>query len=201
MKKRNTTGVGVGVALVVALGVGVMFLLRAPSSAPGGAELGARITSSATTTPALGADQSVTAVSQSEKKYTDTRVGFSFTYPSAFTISSFGSVYDSAGKTILLQSDAGKKGLQVLVTQFDEDTALTDARIHRDLPSLTMSSVTPRQLGSARKRAQAVVFTSTNSAMGESREAWFVYEKRLYQISAPLVAQEAFTAVLDSWQF
>lgn len=142
-----------------------------------------------------------TPVSPDTQKYADAVLGFSFAYPATFSASSFGEADDSSGKTILLQSAAGEKGMQVLITPFDEDVALTPERIHEDIPDLAMGEVSTRTLGTGGKTAQAVIFESANSSMGESREAWFVYEKRLYQVSAPLTAQDAFTAVLASWAF
>ena len=145
--------------------------------------------------------ESASSLTANTKKYIHALLGFSFVYPASLTVSSFGSVYDAAGETILLQSDGGKKGLQILVTTFDEDITLSAARIHHDISDLTMSEVSTRTIGTGEKTAQAVVFTSTNSFMGKSLEAWFVREKRLYQVSAPVEAQGLFNSIIISWEF
>ncbi len=190
---------GVGAALAVALG-GAFFFMHRPPAASSGAALSASAVAPSTSS-ALGPGQSVTALSPSEKKYTDASTGFSFAYPAGFTISSFGSPYDASGETVLLQEDEGSKGLQVLVTPFDESVVLTAARIHHDLPQLDMADVSTRTVGQGSRTAQAVVFKSANSSIGNSSEAWFLYEKRLYQVSAAADSSVAFSNVLDSWQF
>lgn len=139
--------------------------------------------------------------SSETKKYTHPSLGFSFAYPASFSISAFGSPYDGEGDTILLQSGEEEKGLQVLITSFDEDIPLTEERIHHDIPDLVMSDVGPRILGRGEKTVQAIVFMSTNSFMGKSREAWFVRGGLLYQISVPESTQDVLITVLDSWEF
>lgn len=155
----------------------------------------------ATTTTVLGRGQSIAVLSAEVKKYTHTLLGFSFTYPSSFSISSFGSSDDDVGETILLQADGGKRGLQILITPFDEDVTLTEERIHHDILDIVMSDVSTRTVGVGEKSVQAIMFTSANSSMGKSREAWFVREKRLYQISAPESAESVFMEALDSLRF
>lgn len=145
--------------------------------------------------------QSVMTLSSGIKKYSHPLLGFSFEYPATFSISSFGSPDDDAGETILLQGSKEEKGLQVLITPFDEDIVLTEGRIHQDIPDLMMSDVSMRTLGTGEKTVRAIVFMSTNSFMGKSREAWFVRNGQLYQLSAPAVAQDVFTKALDSWEF
>lgn len=153
------------------------------------------------TIPALPRGESVTVLALGLKKYTHSLLGFSFEYPAQFSISSFGSAYDDTGETVLLQGGKEEKGLQVLITPFDEDVALTEERIHRDIPDLVMFDVATQTLGNEKKTVQAVVFTSTNSFMGKSVEAWFVRNGQLYQLSAPAAAQDVFTKALDSWEF
>ncbi len=134
------------------------------------------------------------------KKFTTEGEKISFEFPSSWTNSVFGSVYDESGKTILIQDAEGKRGLQILITQFDEDITLTAERIHHDVPDMQMSDVRTRTLANNGSSVSAVVFTSTNSALGKSHEAWFVFEKRLYQISAPDDAVDVFNVALESME-
>lgn len=149
---------------------------------------------------ALGAGQSVAVASPDTKKYTHSTIGFSFIYPVSLTISSFGSVYDASGETVLLQ-DKGKNGIQVLITPFNEDITLTASRIHKDIPSIEMTEVKTLTVGGSNSNVQAVAFKSNNSLMGKSREVWFVKDKRLYQISASIEIGEAFDKLISSWKF
>lgn len=145
--------------------------------------------------------QSVADVSATEKSFTHSILGFSFSYLKDYNISSFGNYYDSAGETILLQKDGGAQGLQVLVTPFDEDTALTIARVKKDLPSLNVTNAVEQNIG-AENGTQAVVFSSTNNlSTGPSFEAWFIYKKQLYQVSSSQTSKELFDKVISTWKF
>lgn len=169
--------------------------------------------SSQTTPSVLGEGQVTSAIAPNKERYTNTLVGFSFLYPKEFTISSFGSPYDETGETVLLQSlEAGlsgrdkERGLQILITPFDEDIILTVERIRKELPSLAVVNAKEVSFGSAAvskidRTAWGVIFGSKNSFMGKSHEAWFVFEKRLYQISAPADSEELFNEVVRSWKF
>ncbi len=156
-----------------------------------------------------------------EKKYTHQTLGFSFAYPNEFAISTFGVAEDEDGETILLQKSdespnlgaellsrsvsvgsVGENGFQILITPFDEDVALTEARIRKELPGLAILDVNEILIvGEGKGATQAVVFTSTNSFIGHSREVWFVREKRLYQISAPIDYSVILNQLITSWEF
>ncbi|OHA79274.1 MAG: hypothetical protein A2747_02425 [Candidatus Yonathbacteria bacterium RIFCSPHIGHO2_01_FULL_44_41] len=135
------------------------------------------------------------------KKYTDELLGFSFAYPVTYSISSFGSPDDNAGETILIQKEGGEKGIQVLITPFDEDIVLTETRIRSDIPDLAITDVYTQKVGTRENAVQTVVFTSINSLMGKSNEAWFVYKGKLYQMSAPVDVHDVFATMLNSWEF
>jgi len=143
----------------------------------------------------------VSASSLGVKTYTHLSGAFSFEYPADLSVSSFGVAYDESGEIILVQDNKGKGGLQIIVSVFDEDVVLTEERIRRDIPDLVMLDVRVRTLGIGEKKVQAVVFTSTNSSMGKSSEAWFVYGGRLYQVSTPRDAEYLLDKILTSWKF
>ena len=148
----------------------------------------------------LGEGQVVTDVSFNDKQYKHTILGFGFTYPKEYSISSFGNFFDSTGETVLLQKADKVQGLQVLITPFDEDIDLTIKRIKKDLPTLSVLEGKEVQIGSESK-VQSVVFSSDNNlTTGKSLEAWFVYRRNLYQISGGEDSKELFDKVISSWK-
>jgi hypothetical protein len=149
----------------------------------------------------LGEGQLVTDSYFGDKQYKHTILGFGFSYPDEYTISSFGNFFDSVGETILLQKIDKAQGLQILITPFDEDLDLTIKRIKKDLPSLSVLEPREIQIGSDEKKVQMVVFESNNNlSTGKSYEGWFVYRKNLYQISSSVDSKELFDKITSSWK-
>jgi hypothetical protein len=150
----------------------------------------------------LGEGQSVKDLTFGGKEYTHIQLGFSFKYPKEYTISSFGNYFDSNGETILLQNEDKSRGLQVLITPFDEDVALSLKRIKKDLPSLSVLEGVETEIGASEKKIAIVTFKSTNNlTIGKSLEAWFVYRNNLYQISSLEASMELFDELIKTWTF
>jgi len=150
----------------------------------------------------LGEGQTIKDLTFGGKEYTHIQLGFSFKYPKEYTISSFGNFYDSNGETILLQNEDKSRGLQVLITPFDEDVALTLKRIKKDLPSLSVLEGAETEIGAGNKKVAVVTFKSTNNlTTGKSLEAWFAYRNNLYQISGLEASKELFDELIKTWTF
>ncbi len=150
----------------------------------------------------IGEGQTVKDLTFGGKEYKHGLLGFGFRYPKEYTISSFGNFYDSNGETILLQNEDKSRGLQVLITPFDEDIALTLKRIKKDLPSLSVLESLESQIGEGDKKVAVVTFKSTNNLTnGKSLEVWFVYRNNLYQISGLEASQELFNELIKTWMF
>lgn len=150
----------------------------------------------------LGEGQTIKDLTFGGKEYTHIQLGFSFKYPKEYTISSFGNFYDSNGETILLQNEDKSRGLQVLITPFDEDTSLTLNRIKKDLPSLSVLEGVETEIGSDGKKVAVVTFKSTNNlSNGKSLEAWFIYRNNLYQVSSLEASKELFDELIKTWIF
>ncbi len=150
----------------------------------------------------LGEGQTVTDAYFGDKDYKHSILGFGFSYPDEYTISSFGNFFDSAGETILLQKIDKVQGLQVHITPFDEDVDLTIKRIKKDIPSLSVLEAREIQMGGDENEVQMVVFESNNNlSTGKSYEGWFVYRRNLYQISGSIDSKELFDKITSSWKF
>ncbi len=150
----------------------------------------------------LGEGQTVKDLTFGGKEYKHGLLGFSFKYPKEYTISSFGNFYDSNGETILLQNEDKSRGLQVLITPFDEDTSLTLKRIKKDLPTLSVLEGVESEVGNSSKKVAIVTFKSTNNlSSGKSLEAWFIYRNNLYQVSSLEASKELFDELIKTWIF
>lgn len=149
----------------------------------------------------LGEGQTVTESLFGSKQYKHTILGFGFSYPDEYTISSFGNFFDSVGETVLLQKVDKAQGLQVHITPFEEDVELSIKRIKKDLPSLSVLEAREVQIGSKEKKVQMVVFESDNNlSTGKSYEGWFVYRNNLYQISSSAESKELFDKIISTWK-
>ena len=143
------------------------------------------------------------------KIYEDTDYGFSFFYPENFSIGAFSDAENT--KTILVQNAEKTAGIQIFISAFDEDIALTAERIKKDVPDIAMSDVKNISIGQEQRSdlsvpalrsdlVTAVSFNSNNSS-GQSREVWFVYKSNLYQMSAPIAASGILDTIITIWHF
>lgn len=149
------------------------------------------------------------------KNYTNSDYGFSLKMPEGFeartihddasgseSIMLEGS-RDSANSTTStdsVQAGSGPVGIQILITPFDEDIVVLDAaRIHQDLPAL---SITDEQVVEVGPTNKGLAFKSDNDAFGgASREVWFVYKGHLYQISTYQRLDSLLQAIFGTWEF
>lgn len=128
------------------------------------------------------------------KVYSDTEFHFSFFYPERISAGFFSDAEKT--KTILIQEDNTKNGIQVYISSFGEDIELNSERIKKDVPDIVMNDVKTTSVGGAR----AVFFRSKNSS-GDTREVWFVHKSNLYQISASLDEENILNDILTTWQW
>ena len=143
------------------------------------------------------------------KIYSDNDYSFSFKYPQDFSVGAFSDAENT--KTILVQNAEKTAGIQIFISAFDEDIALTAERIKKDVPDIAMSDVKNISIGQEQRSdlsvpalrsdlVTAVSFNSNNST-GKSREVWFVYKSDLYQMSAPIAASGILDTIITIWHF
>jgi len=144
-------------------------------------------------------DSSVLTESYNNKTY-----DFSFRYPNGFTVSLVNDPENNQDIVVLQSVSSSKPGIplgfQISIQTIDEDIpAVTVEMIKRDLPDLVINSPQDVVIGN---RGKGVAFISDDSAFGGvSREVWFVYRKRLYQISTYASNDSLVQSVLKTWQF
>lgn len=131
--------------------------------------------------------------------YKNKTFGFSFRYPDGFGITEFS---DDKGDVVL--AEGGGKSFQILINIFDEPGPLTPDRIKQDLPQIAMRNVQLYKIGGA----QAVVFESEDSAVGQTFEAWFVWPEipypngnYLYRIASLADFKPQLKEVINTWRF
>ncbi len=162
------------------------------------------VTGTATTTPSTPPSEEKAATSRADKnsapqslnnkKYANLVYHFSFTYPKDFTLRE---LHTEGVDTIVLEKSGS--GLQIMISPFDEATPLTRERILQDVPDFLITNVTSITVGN---RGQGIAFASDNPAFGgKSQEAWFIYNKYLYQISTYAGEAPLLESVLTAWRF
>lgn len=143
----------------------------------------------------------------SDGRYTNPNYVFSFLPPAGYAVSAFADTDQSGtpGTTILVQySDNEPKpknsGAQILISTWDEPSnTLTPKRIHRDIPSMRINNVSVENMSDI---GEVIKFESDNQSYdGKSREAWFVANGDLYQISSYADNQALIDAILSTWKF
>ncbi|OHA11518.1 MAG: hypothetical protein A3H71_01280 [Candidatus Sungbacteria bacterium RIFCSPLOWO2_02_FULL_48_13b] len=129
--------------------------------------------------------------------YTSPDYSFSFKYPKGFNATELS---DDNGDTVLVQKPEEKSGFQIYITPFDEAEPLTAARILQDMPASEV--IDPKDvLMGEEKTINAVIFLSTNSSFGKTREVWFVRDGFLYQVTTYEGQDNFIGPILETWKF
>jgi len=102
-------------------------------------------------------------------------------------------VEEEGGDVILATNPAYGMGFQIFIQPFDEPGPLTLERIRRDLPDFLMTNVVETELIS--DATPLLRFQSRDDVLGELREAWFIRDGFLYEISVHAPSAE----VMDAW--
>lgn len=122
---------------------------------------------------------------------------FSFRYPLGFVVAS---VPNESGESIVVQNTEKKIGVQILVTPFEgADADITADLIQGNVPDLKIFESQKILIGADR---EGLAFLSDNDAFdGASREVWFAFRGKLYQISTYANQDEFLKGLFDTWKF
>jgi len=127
--------------------------------------------------PTLGVDYDI---------YENIDYGFSIEHPVELETEV---VYEDNGQTILFQKPNEQIGFQIFITEFDgKEEVLTSSRILEDLESAVIDNPQEVTIGDD---IRALIFWSSASGIGKTREVWFIHNGFLYEITT--------YARLDSW--
>jgi hypothetical protein len=138
-------------------------------------------------------------VNSSSKKYSNTEYGFSFEYPSSFTVGQF---YDGEGESIVVQeasSTSSKSGFQVYVSSVEAPVEITPELIKKELPGTLVSNPQKIELDGKDK---GMLFSSNSPAFdGKSAEIWFYYQGRVYQVTSYPEGAQKMMEIIGTWKF
>lgn len=119
---------------------------------------------------------------------------FQFSYPPNMTVKT---IEDNDSLVVVVQNKKDR-GVQLAISDWDEGEAvLTRARILKDLPYLVISDEKYIKVGGV----DALSFFAKDTSFGQSREVWFVKNKKIYQISTPSDLVDVLEVMADSWRF
>jgi len=146
------------------------------------------------TKKALETAQSQMQKPEEQNNYTHPDPNFSFQYPKTMNAASF---EEGEGETVLLQGQGGALGMQIYISDFDEDITLTAERIKKDLPGTIMNQPKSVSVGNITGTA----FLSTDESLGQTYEVWLVYNKHLYQILSYASQKDLVDKILATWSW
>lgn len=132
---------------------------------------------------------------QNKNKYINDKFNFSLEYPEELTVSEYAEV--GGAQTITFQKGDELYGFQIFITPYDKKE-ITKERILLDIPSGRVENPLEVVIGD---NIQALAFLSSNSAMGDTREVWFIKNGHLFEITT-YISQDAWLAeILKSLKF
>ena len=137
------------------------------------------------------------STSAQTKKYENAQYGFSFNYPTGFTIREFS---EEGRISLIIQNEETSQIFQIYITPFnDKNFEVTSERIKRDIPDLPFSNSADVAVGG---KANGVAFFSENEAFkGKTAEVWFADGKLFYQATASVKDAELLEEIIKSWEF
>jgi len=128
------------------------------------------------------------------KTYQSSLYGFSLFYPDDLTVTEDPGSDDTM--VVAFDDSATHQGFQIYIAP-DPDPKITQQRFQADEPSGVMNDPVNITLDGI----PATEFGSTNTAMGESEEIWFLYNGYLYEVTAPQTLASWLLQVMETWQF
>jgi len=128
------------------------------------------------------------------REYRDFAHQFSLFYPEALTVQEIDEA--GGGSTILFQNPEAGVGFQIFIVGYSEPV-VTEERLKKDIPS----GVQTNKEDIIVDGASGVAFYSLDLGLGETREAWFIKNGFLYEVTTPKPLEAHLLEVLKSWKF
>jgi hypothetical protein len=118
---------------------------------------------------------------------------FSFLYPQDYKAGAFS---QEDGEYILVQKE-GERGVQIFVMPFDEPAEnLTAERLKQDIPDIVISNSQIIDL----VKTKGLYFQG-EAGFGKTHEFWFVYQGKVFQLSAPLESGDLVETIISTLKF
>lgn len=106
---------------------------------------------------------------------------------------------DNGGRsdtTITFENAKTGRGFQIFVIPYKEDKIALE-RFKMDVPSGVMNNPVEIMINGVR----ATMFYSNNSAMGDTREVWFIKNGFLYEVTTYKELDTWLSAIMQTWRF
>lgn len=127
-------------------------------------------------------------------EYRNTAYHFSLLYPQELAVSE----HPEGGNaiTITFQDVEKAEGFQIFIVPYGE-AQVSEERFRQDEPSGIRKNLTNIVIDGATGAA----FYSTNLALGDTREVWFVHKGFLYEVTTLKPLEAWFRDILQTWKF
>lgn len=133
-------------------------------------------------------------VPEGMREYRSIDYRFSLLYPQGLSIHERS---EGGGATTITFEDIKKgTGFQIFVVPYDEPQ-VSEERFTQDEPSGVRESLEPVVINGATGAA----FYSVNTALGETREVWFVYGGFLYEVTTLKPLEAWLVPIIQTWEF
>lgn len=126
------------------------------------------------------------------QRYRNPRFHFRLDYPESLTAKDS---IDGGALTVVFE-DAEGRGFQIYALPYVEET-ISDKRFKMDNPSGVMKDPVDITIDGA----PAQMFFSTNAAMGETREVWFLRAGVLYEVNTYKELDGWLSEIMRTWKF
>ena len=128
------------------------------------------------------------------KEYYDSRYRFSFFYPDDLAVKAYDE--GSGAATITFQNPDTVQGFQIFVVPYGA-TQVTEDQFRKDEPS----GVREGLQGIVVDGATGASFYSTNPALGDTAEVWFIHGGHLYEVTTLKPLAPWLSGIMQSWKF
>ncbi len=130
------------------------------------------------------------------KEYRNVTYSFSLEYPEDIKTKEF----DEGGgaMTVTFENIKTVDGFQIFIIPY-ADTKISNERLLMDVPSGVVKDM--REVPFGNTGLNAITFESSNVALGETREVWFIYHSYLYELTTLKSKEEFLNSIIKTWKF
>jgi len=128
------------------------------------------------------------------REYRNSTYRFSLLHPQALEVKEYPE--EGNAMTITFQDIKKKEGFQLFIVPYQEPQ-VSEERFKKDIPSGVRIDLTNITVDSATGAA----FYSSNVALGETREVWFIHGGYLYEVTTLKLLDAWMDEIIQTWKF
>jgi hypothetical protein len=177
----------VAVLLVVAATIGAYLLITGQDASP----LAGRFLATSTA-PAAGAVPREVPAGFAE--YRTAQYRFTLLYPSDLVVEEYSE--DDGASTVTFQNIGTGHGFQIFIAPYGL-AQITDEQFRKDEPSGVRTDTKDAVID----KAKGASFYSTNAALGDTAEVWFIHGGYLYEVTTLKPLAPWLNEIMQSWKF